>query len=322
MIPELRLFPVRASEAASSVDAVYTGITWVVLFFLVGISLTILVFLIRYRRGSPASRKGTVETSLTLEMTWVVVPLLLAIAIFGWSMVVYTSLMTSPQSGEDIYVVGKQWMWKVQYPNGRREINSLHVPAGETVRLRMISQDVIHSLYVPAFRLKKDVLPGRYRTLAFEATKPGTYHLFCAEYCGTDHSRMRGTVTVMKPTDYEQWLETGQAVDQPETLAQSGERLFEQQGCQSCHAPDTAVDAPELTGLFGSDVRLADGETVTVDEAYLRTSILRPNEDLVAGYDPLMPSFQGQLSEDQIIALIEYIKSLSEQEPSDHGQSN
>ncbi len=314
-MPDLWFFPIQASEAAGSVDTLYVGLLWLTAFFMVGIAGAILLFLVRYRRGSRAERVN-VRGSLSLELTWIVIPTLLAIGIFVWSMTIYLSLQAIPQSGMDIYVVGKQWMWKFQYSNGQREINSLHVPAGETVRLRMTSQDVIHSLYLPAMRVKQDVLPGRFTTLSFEATEPGTYHLFCAEYCGTDHSEMRGTVTVMEPAGFEEWI-AGDRAEQPPDLASAGEQLFDEQGCANCHAEEATIEAPDLAGLYDSEVRLESGETVVADENYLRTSILQPQEQIVAGYEPLMPSFQGQLSEGEVIELIEYIKSLSDQESSE-----
>ncbi len=321
MIPELSMIPERASESAYAVDSLFVALVWMTVILVVGIALTILFFLGYYNRESDVNREGAPLGSLTLETVWSVIPAIASVVIFGASMSIYSQLMSSAQSGEDIYVVGKQWMWKFQYSNGHREINSLHVPAGETVRLRMISQDVIHSLYIPAFRLKKDVLPGRYRVLSFEPTEPGTYKLFCAEYCGTEHAQMGGTVTVMEPSEYREWLRQGGGEGDGEelTLAESGEQLFEQKGCVSCHGEDAQVNAPSLEGVYGSEVRLESGETVTADEEYLRQSILKPQADIVAGYEPLMPSFQGQLTENEIIDLIEYIKSLAEQERSEDG---
>lgn len=321
--PDLWFFPAQAAEAASGVDTLYSAMLWMTGILMVGIAGTILYFMVKYRRGTQADRDNPPTGSWTLEAIWVVIPGMVVVGIFVWSMILYTSLQAFPQSGLDVYVVGKQWMWKVQYPNGKREVNSLHVPVGETVRLQMTSQDVIHSFYVPAFRLKQDVLPGRFTTLSFKPTEPGTYHLFCAEYCGTDHSKMRGTVTVMKPSAYEQWMAGDGAAEAPgQSLADQGEQLYQQEGCASCHEPDTAVDAPQLTGLWQSEVELESGDVVTADRNYIRTSILQSQASIVAGYEPVMPSFQGQLSEDEVIALIAYIKSLAEQgasETSDDG---
>jgi cytochrome c oxidase subunit 2 len=318
MIPELSMIPERAAQNAQAVDSLFVALMWMTAILVIGIALTILFFLGYYNRDSEANREGAPLSSMTLETVWSVIPAIVSVVIFGWSMSIYSELMAPAQSGEDIYVVGKQWMWKFQYPSGHREINSLHVPAGETVRLRMISQDVIHSLYIPAFRLKKDVLPGRYRVLTFEPTEPGTYKLFCAEYCGTEHAQMGGTVTVMEPAEYEKWLrEGGGGGGEEQTLAESGAQLFEQKGCVSCHGEGSQVNAPSLEGVYGAEVQLANGETVTADEEYLRQSILKPQADIVAGYEPLMPSFEGQLTENEIIDLIEYIKSLAEEESSD-----
>ncbi|MFB6372586.1 MAG: cytochrome c oxidase subunit II [Bradymonadaceae bacterium] len=310
-MPDLWFFPIQASEAAQTVDSLYIGLLWLMGFFLVGVAGTILVFLFYYRRGGNPSRRHASRGNLLVEGVWIVIPTLLAVGIFIWSMSVYISLQAMPESGMDVYVVGKQWMWKVQYPNGKREINSLHVPAGRTVRLQMTSQDVIHSMYLPAFRVKQDVLPGRFTTLSFTATKPGTYHLFCAEYCGTDHANMRGTVTVMEPGAYQEWLGDEEPT---QTLAESGRELFKDKGCASCHDPDTAVDAPRLIELFSRKVELRSGRVVTADTNYIRKSILMPNAQIVSGFEPIMPSFQGQLSEEEIIDLIAYIKSMPEQQ--------
>jgi cytochrome c oxidase subunit 2 len=209
----------------------------------------------------------------------------------------------------DVYVVGKQWMWKLQYPGGQREINELHVPTGRAVKITLASEDVIHSFFIPALRIKHDVVPGHYDTMWFTADKPGRYHMFCAEYCGTEHSGMVGWVTIMTPADYENWLAGGGASG---TMAQQGERLFEQLGCSSCHLLDRQGRGPMVRNLYGSRVQLAGGQTVQADDAYLRESILNPNAKLVSGYKPgVMPSFQGQISEEGILQLIVYIKSLA-----------
>jgi cytochrome c oxidase subunit 2 len=203
--------------------------------------------------------------------------------------------------------MGKQWMWKAQHPLGKSEINMLHVPVNQPVKLIMTSQDVIHSFYIPAFRVKKDVLPGRYTELWFEATKTGEYHLFCAEYCGTEHSQMIGSVVVMEQLEYERWLSGNVA---GESMAAAGQRLFEQRGCASCHAGTSDARGPALAGLFGKEVQLEDGRTVTADESYLRESILNPQAKVVAGYSPVMPTFEGQISEEGLLQLVAYIKSL------------
>jgi cytochrome c oxidase subunit 2 len=198
-------------------------------------------------------------------------------------------------------------MWKIQHPEGNREINELHVPLGRIVKLTMTSQDVIHSFFLPAFRVKQDVVPGRYTTEWFKASRLGTYHLFCSEFCGTQHSAMGGRIIVMDPAAYEEWLVRGQPGS---TLVQSGERLFRELGCSGCHVGPSIVRAPPLEGLFGMPVPLDNGQVVIADEAYLRDSILFPAKQIVGGYTNDMPSFQGRVSEEELLQLIAYIKSL------------
>jgi cytochrome c oxidase subunit 2 len=244
-----------------------------------------------------------------LEVTWMVIPFVISMGIFGWGAKLYFSGNRPPAGAIEVRVVGKQWMWKFQHANGRREINALHVPRARPVKLTMISEDVIHSLFVPAFRVKQDVLPGRYSACWFEATRTGEFHLFCAEYCGTNHSRMTGRVIVMDPAEYEAWLAGGKANEPP---AVAGKRLFEELRCQTCHRPETgAARCPPLEGLYGQEVKLTGGETVVADDNYLRESILRPAAKVVAGFQPLMSSFDGQVDEEQLIQLIAYIKSLT-----------
>ena len=226
---------------------------------------------------------------------------------FAWGASLYVTMASPPEAALEIHVVGKQWMWKFQHPEGPREINELHVPVGQPVQLVMTSEDVIHSVYVPAFRIKMDAVPGRYTTLWFEATKTGTFHLFCAEYCGTSHAGMIGRVVVMAPAEYAQWLSGGVP---GETPVQMGERLFQQLGCQTCHRAESGGHGPTLVGVFGQPVRLQSGEDTVVDEAYLRESILRPNAKIVAGYPPIMPTFQGQMSEEGLLHILAYIRSL------------
>jgi cytochrome c oxidase subunit II len=212
-----------------------------------------------------------------------------------------------PDEALNIYAVGKQWMWKFQHLDGQREINELHVPVGRAVKMIMTSEDVIHDFFVPAFRVKADVLPGRYTTVWFEPTRPGRYHLFCAEYCGTKHSGMIGSVVVMEPSEYQTWLSGGV----PEgSLASTGAKLFADLACNTCHRPDAQGRGPVLEGLFGKAVALQSGETITVDEAYVRESILTPAAKITAGFQPIMPTFQGLVTEEQLLALVEYVKSL------------
>jgi cytochrome c oxidase subunit II len=229
---------------------------------------------------------------------------------FIWGTSLYVTAYRPPAGALEVFVVGKQWMWKLQHPEGQREIDELHIPMGRPIRLTMTSEDVIHSFFIPAFRIKKDVLPGRYTTIWFEATKPGEYHLFCTQYCGTNHAAMIGRVVVMKPVDYERWL--GGAAG--ESMVSAGERLFQAEGCIGCHRLDGTGPAPSLVGVFGKPVQLQGGETVTADADYIRESILSPMAKIVAGYQPIMPTFQGRLSEEQLLRLIAYIKSLGKQE--------
>lgn len=278
-------------------------------FFLVLIFTMVLVFAIIYRRRSESERPRPITGSLKLELLWTSIPLFLVMIMFGWGAKVFYDLQTPPRETLNLYVVGKQWMWKIQHPEGNREINELHVPVGTPVKLQMTSEDVIHSFYVPAFRIKMDVVPGRYTTAWFEATKPGKYHLFCAEFCGTDHSRMVGSVYVMEPDEYQAWLvgDTGPAL----SMAEAGGQLFNRLSCHTCHSSESGSRGPDLAGIYGQPVSLISGETVIADEDYLRESILDPTAKIVAGYAPVMPTFRGQLNEEELLRLIAYIRSLS-----------
>src|SRR5579862_3142275 len=304
----LPLFPERASTMAGSVDSLYIFLIVVSVFFSLLIAFSIIYFAIRYRRRSETERPAPVHGGLALELVWTVIPFLLTMVMFGWGASVYFELYRPPDDAMNIYVVGKQWMWKVQHLGGQREINELHIPIGRSVKLTMTSQDVIHDFFVPAFRTKADVLPGRYTNIWFKPTKPGKYHLFCAEYCGTEHSGMIGWVYVMEPAAYEVWLAGGAAGG---TLASNGEKLFQSLACSNCHRPDLAGRGPNLVGVFGRPVQLEGGGTVTADENYIRESILNPAAKVVAGYQPVMPTFQGLVTEEELLQLIEYIKSLS-----------
>jgi cytochrome c oxidase subunit II len=311
MFNHLPLFPEQASTVAGRVDALYFFLLAVSFFFTVLIFTLVFAFAIKYRRRSEDEVPPAIHGSLRLEIFWSVIPLALAMVMFGWGATVYFDMMRPPAEAMEIFVVGKQWMWKIQHPQGPREINELHVPVGVPVKLTMTSEDVIHSFYIPAFRVKMDVLPGRYTTLWFEATKTGEFHLFCAEYCGTQHSGMIGRVVVMEPLDYQNWLAGGPPA---ESLEQAGERLFTQMQCNTCHFAGPDARGPVLEGVYGSQVRLADGRTVLADQTYLRESILNPAAKIVAGYRPVMPTFAGQLSEEQVLQLIAYIKSLGNQD--------
>ena len=319
-MPELLQLPPRASTLAGRVDDLFTFALLVSLFFSVLIAALLVYFGIKYRMRpdpSPGGARGVGVTPgsgepLFLEIAWAAVPLAILLGMFYEGARVFLELSLPPADAEEYFVVARQWMWKVQHPDGPREINELHAPVGRPIKLTMTSEDVIHSFYVPAFRIKQDVLPGRYTTVWFEAEKAGTYHLFCTEYCGTEHSKMVGRVIVMEPARYEEWLAGG---GQSTPVAVTGEGLFQARGCPTCHRPDTAARAPILNGLVGRTVELADGESLVADEEYVRESILRPRARLVAGYPPIMPAYEGQLSEEEILALISYVRSLPEGAP-------
>jgi cytochrome c oxidase subunit 2 len=308
---QLPFYPEQASNFAPSVDGLMTFLILVSVGFSVLITAAIVFCFFKFHRKSKNEIGVPIHGDLRLEATWIVVPALLALAMFSWGAVVYVDYRHAPQDTLDVYVIGKQWMWKVQQPNGRREINELHVPTGRDIKLILASEDVIHDFFVPAFRVKMDVVPGHYNTMWFRPTKPGRYHFFCSQYCGTNHAVMGGWVTVMDPSDYAAWLSgsTGGEVDP----VVAGEKLFVEKACATCHLGNGTGRAPSLNGVFGGTVRLADGSTVTADEGYIRESILDPQAKIVAGYQPLMPLFQGQLTEEQILSLTAYIKSLQSQ---------
>jgi cytochrome c oxidase subunit 2 len=303
------LFPDKATALAGEVDALYFTALGISAFFTLLIAVLILYFAVRYRRRSKDEVGQPEKAGMWLEITWSVIPLMILLGMFVWGTKVFIDAFRPPSDAIEYFVTGKQWMWKFQHPEGQREINHLHVPMGQPIRLTMTSEDVIHSFFVPAFRVKADVLPGRYTTLWFDPEKPGTYTLFCAEYCGAEHSRMIGSVTVMEPGDYEAWLA---GVATGPTPVASGEELFQAKACNTCHRPDSAAQAPILHGLFGESVEMVDGELAEVDAEYVRESILEPFAKIVKGYQPLMPTYQGQLSEEEILQLITYIKSLNE----------
>jgi|ERR1700722_16341915 len=310
MFDNFPLWPDRASTIAGNVDALFIFLIIVSGMMSLLVFSCIIYFAARYR-----ARKGVlaehIEGSTPLELTWSIIPMFVFAAIFLWGAVVYFQERTPPRDATEVYVVAKQWMWKLEHAEGQREINELHVPVGRDVKLIMTSQDVIHSFFIPAFRLKQDVLPGRYTTLWFRATRPGTYHLFCAEYCGTQHSGMVGSIVVQEPAQYEAWMNT----NQNGPLSGTGQQVYAQLGCASCHRSDAPSRGPTLAGVFGSSVRLEDGRTVTADENYIRESILDPGAKIVNGYKPIMPTFQGLVSEEQLNALVAYVKSLSPAKP-------
>jgi len=308
MFEHLPFWTESASTTAGRVDALYLFLVLVSTIMTALIFTTLIVFAVRFRkrRGKPAEQ---IEGSHVLEITWSVIPFGIFMSFFVWGAVLYFQERTPPQDATEIYTVAKQWMWKFEHSEGQREINELHVPIGRDVKLIMTSQDVIHSFYVPAFRIKQDVLPGRYTTFWFHATKAGTYHLFCAEYCGTEHSGMIGWIVVMEPRDYQAWMTSGGG-SQP--LAVTGQKLFSQLGCVTCHRSDTQGRGPNLVGVYGKQVLLEDGRTVTADENYIRESILEPAAKIVQGFKPVMPTFQGQISDEQLNALVAYVKSLAQ----------
>jgi len=312
MRTDLPLFPERASTIASQVDALYFYLVAVSAFFALLIAILMIVFAIKYRRRSEDEIPPAIKGGLLLEITWSVIPLCIAMTFFFWGAKIYYRMNRPPNDALQIYVVGKQWMWKIQHADGMREINELHVPVGRPVELTMTSEDVIHSFFVPAFRMKRDVVPGRYATVWFQATRPGRYHLFCSQYCGTNHAKMIGWVEVMEPIAYKNWISGGGG---SESLASAGAKLFQQHACNSCHRPDSLARGANLEGLFGRQVRLADGRTVVADAGYIRESILNPSAKIVEGFQPIMPTFQGLISEDGILQLVAYIKSLSRPSP-------
>ena len=301
------MIPVEASTVARHVDGIFWLLTGISVAIMALVGLLILIFAFRYKRGSKAKR-GPVPEKLSgeIEIGWTVATLFVFLFVFWFAAALDTEQFDIPDDAMEIHVVAKQWMWKLEHANGAREINALHVPVGVPVRLVMTSQDVIHSFFVPAFRVKQDVLPGRYVETWFQATKVGTYHLFCTEFCGTDHSRMIGGIVVQSPADYARW---SSAQPQGDSLADQGAKLFVQMGCTGCHGGSAVVRAPDLSGVYGRQVPVEGGGFVTADEGYLRDSILLPQKDVVAGYAPVMPSFQGVASEDDVVKLVAYLKS-------------
>jgi cytochrome c oxidase subunit II len=316
MFDNFPLWPQRASALAGNVDALFIFLLIVSGMMTLLIFVALIYFAARYRHrpGVPAEQ---IEGSTPLEITWSAIPFAVFMVIFVWGAVVYFQGRTPPRDSTEVYVVAKQWMWKLEHAEGQREINELHVPVGRDVKLIMTSQDVIHSFFVPAFRMKQDVLPGRYTVAWFRATKPGTYHLFCAQYCGTQHSGMIGSIIVMEPAQYEAWVSGG--TNGP--LSATGEKIFSELGCSTCHRFDSQGRGPNLTGVFGKPVELADGRVVTADENYIRECILDPGAKRVKGFQPIMPTFQGLVSDEQVNALVAFVKSLSKPGQSAGGPS-
>jgi cytochrome c oxidase subunit II len=300
------LFPAEASTIAPYADALYFFLLAITVIGLVLVGVLVFGFSIRYRKArSPVATQ--VEGSTLLEATWTIIPLALFMVTWIWGALLYFRIYNPPTNAMNIYVVGKQWMWKAEHEGGQHEINALHVPTGRAVQLTLISQDVFHSFSIPDFRIKREVIPGRYSTVWFQATTPGTYHIFCTQYCGTNHSAMIGEVTVLSPEDYQKWTQESTSGT---SLAQNGERLFASMGCNACHSGSAAARGPNLAGVYGSKLQLTSGSEVLVNDAYLRDAILNPSQHVTAGYAPIMPTYQGQVSEDGLIDLVEYIKNM------------
>jgi cytochrome c oxidase subunit II len=300
------LFPPEASKIAPEMDALFF---FMVLVSLVGLTLVVLLLvsfsLLYNKKRHPVATQ--IEGSTLLEATWTIIPLGLFLIMFVWGALLYFRIYTPPANAMNIYVVGKQWMWKAEHPGGQHEIDSLHIPINQPVQLTIISQDVFHSFSIPAFRVKREAVPGRYTTVWFEATATGTYHLFCTQYCGTNHSQMIGDVVVMTPDDFKQWLASSTSGN---SLAQNGERLFASLSCTACHNTRPDARGPNLAGVYGAHLTLTSGQTITADDEYLRSAILNPSQHITQGYAPIMPTYQGQISEDGVIALVEYLKHL------------
>jgi cytochrome c oxidase subunit 2 len=302
------IFPDQASTFAKDVDALYFFILAVTAFFALVVAVAVIYFGIRYHKTHDGEIGARIEGNLPLELLWSVIPTVIAMVMFGWGASVFFHLRRPPDEAMHIYAVGKQWMWKFQHLEGQREINELHIPAGRPIKVTISSEDVLHSLYFPSFRTKIDAIPGRYTELWFEATTPGRYHIFCAEYCGTNHSGMIGTVIVMPPNEYQAWLAGG---GMEGSLAQRGAKLFTDLACVTCHLDNAQGRGPSLKDIIGTTIETQAGEKVVVDEAYLRESILNSQAKVVKGFQPLMPTFQGLISEENLVALIEHVKSMS-----------
>jgi cytochrome c oxidase subunit 2 len=305
-------FPAEASGYAGDVDLLLVAFTVMMIALSAPVFIVMAIFAVKYRRGRPADRRHPVDQSIGLETSWAVVPFVLLLGFYVWATWLFVDLHRNPPGALEIDVVAKQWMWKFQHPGGQREINTLHVPVGQAVTLTMASQDVIHSLFIPALRIKQDVVPGRYTTLSFTADRPGTWRLACAEFCGTDHSLMAGSFVALTPADYAAWLRES-STDM--TLAAAGEALFRTHGCSGCHGSAATVHAPPLEGLYGAPVPLEGGTIVRADKEYIRDSILLPQKQVAAGYPPIMPTFANQLGEEEVQELVAYIQSLATTAP-------
>ncbi len=330
-MPGLPIFPDQASVLAPRVDLIFWFLTITSTLIAVAIVIATLIFVVKYRRRDESYIPTPVYGNTKMELGWIFGLTLVAIATFFWAAIVYVQNYDAPENSMEVWIIGRQWMWKAIHPEGPEEINELHIPVNTPVRLQMISQDVIHSFFIPDFRTKQDVLPGRYTNMWFQATKTGRFRLFCAEYCGTEHSGMIGWIYVMEPADYQQWLASGgqsatttggaaggaagapAGGGQTQSPAAAGEALFTELGCNACHLPDGKGPGPSLLGIYNKPVDLTSGQSVTADDTYLRESLVNPNAQVVKGYGPAMPTFQGRINDTQILQLIAYIKSLENQ---------
>ena len=302
--------PPEASTSAGEVDGLFTFVLWVCIAFFVLIVVLMAAFVIRYRRRDGREPEPSPDHNTRLEVTWTVIPMILVVVIFAWGFKVFLDMNTPPGDAYEVQVTAQKWKWLFTYPNGHVDEN-LHVPLDRPVKVVMTSEDVIHSFYVPAFRIKRDVVPGRYSTLWFRATRAGTFQVFCAEYCGDGHSDMLASVVVHEPGGFETWLAKASSQMASLSPAQAGEHLYRTRGCAQCHSVDgKAGIGPTFKGLFGHTVALRGGATVTADENYVRESILDPQAKVVAGFDPVMPTYKGRISDKDITAIVAYLRSL------------
>lgn len=314
---DLPFFPPQASSVAADVDLLFAALTANWILFMIAVFMAVIWLVVKYRKGQKADRTNPPVHSTLIEIIWTVVPLIIAMGLFGWGVAVFLNLRNVPHNAMQIEVVGKQWMWKLQHPEGRWENNELHIPVGRPIKLLMTSEDVIHAFFIPAFRVKMDVIPGRYTKMWFTATKVGSYPLYCAEFCGTLHSQMTGVVHVMEPADYEAWLREGSNAGQ---VVAAGERLFHQHGCSGCHGPNSSVRAPMLDGIFGKTIAVqtpkggvpleqVPAHTIVADHVYLHDSILLPEKEVAAGFRPIMPTYKNRLSEADVLKILSYLRS-------------
>lgn len=310
MLSNFPVAPPSASSFAKDHDTLFYALLALTIFFTAIVGIGVIYFTVKYREGSNADRSRPIYEDLRLELTWTIIPLILGVIMFFFGARLFIIMRIPPKDAQEIFVIGKQWMWHAQHSNGVRENNTLHVPVGKPVKLTMISQDVIHAFYIPAFRAQMHVVPGRYTTMWFTATKAGKYHLFCSMYCGTQHSEMGGTVVAMEPKEWAAWIANGGQSSQPMTLEQSGQKLYNSLACNNCHGPEDNLRAPTLYGIYGKNRRLASGDSVLADETYIRESILRPHNRLSAGYGPTMPVYDGKITEEDVLKLLAYIRVI------------